>query len=487
MVTRKSGGITSALAAVIAASAVAASGATVTLALPSGTTTNVLALYAGETSVEIAGPGTVSLNPANTYTGGTTLSGGTLAYFGVSPSGSSPIGTGALNIASADAVVSGTGTIANDISATVNATFVPEGTLALSGTNVFSKYLYISNNTFEVIGGETRISSGLLIAYPAAGTAHFRQSGGSVTMSSGNVQLAYLTGTTSSFTMTGGSFDADGHNVLVYGNNKGGVVSHSAIDISGDAVMSNIGYLYVHKNNTTDSSLSANIHDGGRLGFNMARHSGTYGRRTVSLSVDGGTLANDYSGSSASRATLRDWISSLGVASVKVGPKGATFTTDNGAKAGTAQIACAITAEAARAGETAKGLTFDRGFWEFTVSGNAYEGPTVIKNGASLFLDVNGTIPSTSTVTVGSGGELCTGGGNKTVTDLVLERDATLGFGTSSSIPYTLTVTGSLTLPARAKIALYSANTPTTSALTAVGTYAVLQVPAEYAPPRSRP
>ena len=32
--------------------------ATVTLAPPSGTSTNVLALYAGETSVEIAGPGT---------------------------------------------------------------------------------------------------------------------------------------------------------------------------------------------------------------------------------------------------------------------------------------------------------------------------------------------------------------------------------------------------------------------------------------------
>ena len=469
------------IAGCVMAAANAAFAATVTLAPPSGTTTNVLALYAGDTAVEIAGPGTVSLNPANTYTGGTTLSGGTLVYSGVPHDGASPIGAGALNITSADAIVSGSGTIANDISATVNATFVPEGTLALSGTNVFSKYLYISNNTFEVIGGETRISSGLLIAYPAAGTAHFRQSGGSVTMSSGNVQLAYLTGTTSSFTMTGGSFDADGHNVLVYGNNKGGVVSHSAIDISGDAVMSNIECLYVHKNNTTDSSLSANIHDGGRLGFNMARHSGTSGRRTVSLSVDGGTLANDYYNKNASRETLRDWISALGVASVKVGHKGATFTTDNGAKAGTAQIACAITAEAARAGETAKGLTFDRGFWEFTVSGNAYEGPTVIKNGASLFLDVNGTIPSTSTVTVGSDSELCTGGGNKTVTDLVLEKDAILGFGTSSSTPYTLTVTGSLTLPSYAAIALYDSNQPTNTAVTAAGTYAVLKVPAAYA------
>ena len=69
-----------ALAAVFAVAALQLTvcAATVTLAPPSGTTTNVLALYAGETSVEIAGPGTVSLNPANTDTGGTTLSGGTL-------------------------------------------------------------------------------------------------------------------------------------------------------------------------------------------------------------------------------------------------------------------------------------------------------------------------------------------------------------------------------------------------------------------------
>ena len=84
----------------------AAFATTVTLAPPSGTTTNVLALYAGDTAVEIAGPGTVLLNPANTYTGGTTLSGGTLVYSGVPHDGASPIGAGALNITSADAIVS---------------------------------------------------------------------------------------------------------------------------------------------------------------------------------------------------------------------------------------------------------------------------------------------------------------------------------------------------------------------------------------------
>ena len=214
------------------------------------------------------------------------------------------------------------------------------------------------------------------------------------------------------------------------------------------------------------------------MGFARAGYTAASCWSTVSLSVNGGTLANDNSSKSGTRATLNDWISTDGVASVTVGPKGATFTTDNGAKAGTAQIACAIAAEAAEAGETAKGLTFDLGSWAFAAAGNAYEGPTVIRSGAMLFLDDKGTIPSTSTVTVGSGGELCTGGGNKTITDLVLEKDAILGFGTSSSTPYALTVTGSLTLPTYAKIALYNSNVPVTTAVTEAGTYAVLKVPA---------
>ena len=54
----------------------AAVAATVTLAPPAGVTTNVMQFFAGDTAVEIVGPGTVALNPANAHTGGTTLSGG---------------------------------------------------------------------------------------------------------------------------------------------------------------------------------------------------------------------------------------------------------------------------------------------------------------------------------------------------------------------------------------------------------------------------
>ena len=215
MTTKKSGRIASALVAfLVVATAVATSAATITLAPPSGTTTNVLALYTGATSVEIAGPGTVSLNPANSYTGGTTLSGGTLAYSGTPRDGASPLGTGALSITSADAVISGSGTIANDISTTVNATFSPEEKITLSGDNVFA-LTDVTRNTLEIAGGETCITGGLYLCLSSAGTAHFRQSGGSVQMVGSNVHLGNYQGATTSFTMTGGSFDVNGKNFLL--------------------------------------------------------------------------------------------------------------------------------------------------------------------------------------------------------------------------------------------------------------------------------
>ena len=181
MATRKSGRVMPALAAIVAAAAVEASGATVTLAPPSGTTTNVLALYTGETSVEIAGPGTVSLNPANTYSGGTTLSGGTLCLSGVSPSGSSPIGTGALNIASEDAVFSGSGTIANDITATAVFNLAVDGTLTLSGNNEFQAIAAISEGTVEISGGATVCGVRFDIGNEVGKAATLRVSGGTMT------------------------------------------------------------------------------------------------------------------------------------------------------------------------------------------------------------------------------------------------------------------------------------------------------------------
>ena len=80
---------------VLAAVSCVAAAETVTLAPAAGVTTNALQLFTGDTAVEIAGPGTVTLNPANSHTGGTTLSGGTLELSGNIAAGDhSPVGAG---------------------------------------------------------------------------------------------------------------------------------------------------------------------------------------------------------------------------------------------------------------------------------------------------------------------------------------------------------------------------------------------------------
>ena len=463
MTTRKSGRITAALAAVIAASAVAASGATVTLALPSGMTTNVLALYTGETSVEIAGPGTVSLNPANTYTGGTTLSGGTLILSGNIPAGGpSPVGTGPFTVSGG--TLRGIGSFAGDITGTGAATLAGDGTLTLSGINDFQSGVEISEGVVEISGGTVTSGGRIDLGTVSGKSATLRVSGCAITGGGGNFQRGYAANTESVLVMTGGTFDVGGKNSVV-GYNGGPVTART--DIAGTASLRNIGNFYIHANGGSSSVNEISVHDGGTFGF-ASLYDGASASTT--LSVDGGTLANDSSGTSAF-----NWIRET-VSSFSVGDGGVTFS---GTPESTvvAQIRKAMQAASGSSG-TAAGVTFDGGAWGYYVAGNAYNGPTTLKNQSKLFLYADGTIPSGSVVTIKAGSILSNGGAAKTVSSLVLEDDAILGFGSSANA---LTVSDSIELPSRAKIALYNSDNPSTTAKNTNGSYAVLKVPASYA------
>ena len=456
----------------VAATAVAVA-ETVTLAPAEGVTNNVLQVYSGDTELEIAGPGTVKLNPANAHTGGTTLSGGTLLLSGNISGGShSPVGAGTFTVAGG--TLRGSGTFGGNINATAAATLAGDGMLTLTGNNTFAEPLTISEGTIEVAGGTTTLGKHLYLLPAGDEPVGYLQSGGSVTMGANNLQFSYKAGSSSSFTMTGGSFDVNGKNALVGYD----VANASAtVDISGGAALRNIGNFYTHTK--SGNSLAVSVRDGGTLGFGSIYNSSSDG--ALSLHVDGGTLANDTTGISSARTTSNSsgWIRN-NITSFKVGPGGATFTTDNGAGAGLAQIRMPILAEAAGEGETAKGVIFKTGDWGYYVAGNDYEGPTVIRKGAALFLYSNGTIPSGSVVTVASGGELCVCGSEnkpKTVSSLVLQDGAILGFGLNLN---TLTASESVTLPSHAKIALYNNANPTTGKNNGNGTYVVLKVPAAY-------
>ena len=445
---------------------------TVTFTPAAGVTTNVLQLYSGDTALEIAGPGTVKLNPANAHTGGTTLSGGTLVLTGNGTADRSPVGAGTFTVSGG--TLRGTGTFGGDITGTGAATVEAPDGWTWSGDNTFSEALTISEGTIEVAGGTTTLGKHLYLLPAGDEPVGYLQSGGSVTMDANNLQLSYKAGSSSSFTMTGGSFDVNGKNALV-----GYEVANASatVDISGGAALRNIGNFYTHTK--SGNSLAVSVRDGGTLGFGSIYNSSSDG--ALSLHVDGGTLANDTTGISSARTTSNSsgWIRN-NITSFKVGPGGATFTTDNGAGAGLAQIRMPILAEAAGEGETAKGVTFKTGNWGYYVAGNDYEGPTVIRKGAALFLYSNGTIPSGSVVTVASGGELCVCGSEnkpKTVSSLVLQDGAILGFGLNLN---TLTASESVTLHSHAKIALYNNANPTTGKNNGNGTYVVLKVPAAY-------
>ncbi|MBR3086637.1 MAG: autotransporter-associated beta strand repeat-containing protein [Kiritimatiellae bacterium] len=455
----KNSSIVMSIAAMLAAGAPAAA---VTLAPPDGATTNVLQIYTGDTAVEIAGPGTVSLSAANSHTGGTTLSGGTLALSGDVPaSGRSQIGAGALTITGG--TLRGSGTVARGIAATAATTLAGDPALALAGNNDFQAGAAFAEGTVEISGGETAFGGRIDLGNQAGETATLRVSGGTVT-SAGNLQRGYVANANSTLIMTGGTFDVGGKNSVV-GYNGGPVVART--DISGTASLRKIGNFYIHADGGASSVNEISVHDGGTLGFAALYDNAS---ASTTLSVDGGTLANDSSGASAF-----NWIRET-VSSFSVGNGGVTFS---GTPESTvvAQIRKAMQAASGSSG-TAAGVTFDGGAWGYYVAGNAYNGPTTLKNQSKLFLYANGAIPSGSVVTIKAGSILSNGGAAKTVSSLVLEDDAILGFGSSANA---LIVSGSIELPSRAKIALYNSDNPSTTAKNDNGSYAVLKVPASYA------
>ena len=363
------------LLAVVSCAAVAE---TVTLAPAAGETTNVLQFFTGDTAVEIAGPGTVALlNPANSHTGGTTLSGGTLELSdNIAAGDHSPVGAGLLTVSGG--TLRGSSTFAREIAGTGAASIEAPDGWTWTGSNAFSAAATVADGTLEIADGETAFNGGLTVA--------------------------------------------DGASISV---------------------------------------------TGGTLGINTASGAGT-----GAINVNGGTIKNVSTAKGGSNNWF-DWLNST--VSVSIGAEGAVFK-GGGTTAFYAQIRTPLTSSAAPGG-TAAGVTFDGGNWGYYAS-MTHDGPTVIKNGASVFISGSGYIPSASAVIVGSGSQLRLGKQDRTIASLVLEEGAILGFANETKV---LTVSGAVTLPASAKIALYANNDPKTAAKSTDGKYDVLTVPIAYA------
>ena len=478
-------------AAFTATAAATVAAATVTLAPPAGTTTNALALFTGDTSVEIAGSGTVRLNNANSHTGGTTLSGGTLAISGNIPAGSrSPVGAGTFTVSGGTLL--GSGTFGGNITVTGTTSIKAPDGWTLTGNNAFS-------DRVDLVDGSLTIA------------------GGTVTLDAKHFQLSPTNNANTTFAMTGGAFNANGRRIIAGFRST---YATNVTDISGTAAVTNSEYCYTYEGagnywalnvhdgglfatkgslyangsgavmdisvsnggvvrankitSTGGSTTAASVTDGGILGITEAIQA----KGTTTLSIDGGIVRND--------STVTDveyfqfFQADAADLTVAIGPKGGTFR-GGGKTAKFAQLYKDMSAIPAGAGETAQGVTFDGGSWAYYTT-QSYEGPTVIGNGASLFLSGAGALPNSSVVTVGANSELRIGNTDKSVASLTIGEGAILGFGSKTDTPpRKLVVSEAITLSSNAKVAIYSANTPVASASNTAGTYTVLQVPAAYA------
>ncbi len=493
---------------------------TVTLAPASGTTTNALALYTGDTALNIAGPGTVKLNPSNSHTGGTTLSGGTLEISGDVAGGiASPVGAGTFTVSGG--TLRGSGTFGGDITGTGAFRIEAPDGWTLTGDSTFAEAVTLADGALGIADGTSTFSLQFFLG-TQGGTGEdvsLTMSGGTVTMEGKNLFLSPGSRTKSTFTMTGGAWNMNNHRIIAGYQTT---YATNVTDISGTAVITNSEYCYTYAG--AGNSWSLNVHNGGLFatkGSLYANGSGavidisasnggeirankitsTSGSTTTAsvteggvigiataieapdstvtrLSIDGGIVRNDSSASDGNnyfQFFQADNDGNVGPI-VAIGPKGATFR-GGGKTAKYAQLYKDMSAIPAEAGETAQGVTFDGGNWAYYTT-QSYEGPTILKNGAALFMSKNGYLPNDSVVTVGSGCQLRSGSSQKTVASLTLGEDAILGFADTLCA---LKVTDTVTLPASAKIALYDANTPAIGTKNVAGTYAVLEVPVAYA------
>jgi autotransporter-associated beta strand protein len=348
------------------------------------------------------------LTGANTYTGGTTLSAGTLTL-----GNNSALGSGTLSMAAGTSLSwlgSSNFTIGNKITIASGSNFVPPtgttqtisgiisdgatpgtlnklgpGTLVLSGANAYTGSTLINAGTLALVAGGS-IASSNLVGVNGGGT--FDISAG------GNQTVQNLAGG------FGPGIVNLGVNTLT-DVNTGGNLFQGKISGSGGLTLQGSGSLTLNNVSTYTGATTIN---GGTLALvtngSIAASSG------INLAAAGATF--DASGLGGTTVTIKD-LSGVGGSSLNLGPASlvvgtANSTTFGGVISGVTPI---------------NGLT-KQGTGTLTLTGaNTYIGPTNI-NAGTLALGPGGSIASSNQVSIGAaGGTLdISSGGNQTVQNL---------------------------------------------------------------------
>ncbi len=250
----------------------------------------VSAVLGGAGALTKSGPGTVTLSGANSYTGGTTLTGGTLQIAGLgalgSPAGTLGVSGGVLDLGTSvqtsGALTLSGGTIQNGTldaasfgvqAGTVSAVLGGAGALTMSGPGTVT---LSGSNSYT---GGTTLTGGTL---QIAGLGTLGSPTGTLGVSGGTLDLGTSVQTTGALTLTGGTIQNGTLDAASFGVQAGTV----------SAVLGGAGALTMSGPGTVTLS-GSNSYTGGTTltgGTLQIAGSGTLGSPTGTLGVSGGTL-----------------------------------------------------------------------------------------------------------------------------------------------------------------------------------------------------
>src|SRR5882724_7204651 len=369
------------------------------------------------TSVVKSGTGTWVLSGTNTYSGGTTVSGGILA---VSSDANLGATTGSLTINAATLEATASFTSARAISlGNASSTFMVDptftftangiitgtgtlnktgsGTLVLGGMNLFSGGTNVTAGTLQLAGINRLLTTAdLTISGGTFDLQTFGQTTGAVTLSSGSItgsSTGILTGT--SFTLQSGSVSAIlAGNSTITKNTSGTVTLSGANTFTGSTTVS-AGTLQVNTNNALGTAASGTtVANGAVLNLNNVNYA-TAEPLTLNGSgiSNGGALRNTgtstFAGpiNAATNATINTGGGTLNLTG-GVSKNGTTLTIAGG---GTVNITTnGITGALANSDLVVDGTTVNEN------TANSYNGPTYIRNGGILNANVADALPTSN-------------------------------------------------------------------------------------------
>ena len=359
----------------------------------------------GTNLVSVFGTGTLIFSAANTYTGGTTISGGTL------------------QIASGGSISGGTVTVASNGG--------DNGTLNITGGSVSDSIAYLglntgSSGTATVSSGAWNTSGNFFVGY--SGTGLLNLTGGAVSAGSGYV--GYNAGSSGTATVSSGTWSNTGD--LSVGNAGTGV-----LNLTGGNISDSIGYLGLSSSSNGTATVS-----GGTWSNSIHLFLGYSGTGVLNL-TDSGVMMATVGATGAGTLTIANIAGSNGTLNLGTGGVAGTLhagTVTGGS--GTAVVNFNQTGNYTFAPKLTGSLSVNKlgaGTTLLTGSSN-YTGPTTVSQGALL---VSGSISGSTTTVSGDGSTL---GGTGTVGGVSVDSGAILEGGDGSGPSGALTSGGTVSL-----------------------------------------